>query len=250
MAPAVDAWQTVPPAPEPPPPPPPVAPPDLEDVSDAILGRNLFDHAAIGAEVDDPGDGPALTDLQVRLLGTMVAVPAELSAALIAPDDPDIPATTYVVGDQLDDATIVRIEPRVVTLRRATGEIELLTADDDPYAAALRSGEPVIKVAKDSYLVLRSAVQDLVAHPTGVARARVTRRKGKTSGIKLTRIQRSSLLYKASIRNGETVTAINGVPLTSLQEAIALGQNLANLDELDIELERRGQTRTVHIEVL
>ena len=90
---------------------------------EGVLERNIFDHTAIGKETTgDAGGEGTRTDLDVTLVGTLVAEPTEFSSALIAQNDGT--ALGYGVGDKLMDATVVAIERTKVTLRRASGAIE------------------------------------------------------------------------------------------------------------------------------
>ena len=111
---------------------------------DGIMGRNIFDHTAIGAMKApvDVGGGEELTDLKLRLLATMVAEPASFSSALIANDDAGGQSNGYGIGDSIvSGAVIVEIEKKRVVLER-NGKREILVFDekDAPKRSGGRSG--------------------------------------------------------------------------------------------------------------
>ena len=101
---------------------------------DSILRRNIFDPEFIKSYAPNRNSGStsggsvAITDLKVRLVGTMVAVPATLSSALIEMDGGD--SFGYSIGDLIQDAEVVAIEPKRVTLRRGDGRQEFLEIDE------------------------------------------------------------------------------------------------------------------------
>src|SRR5690606_19126983 len=101
-----------------------------------ILVRTIFDAAFIDTcspkKPGEEGSGvEELTDLRVTLLGTVVAIPEQFSSALISVEG-GARAHGYGVGDRIEDAEIIRIEQKLVHLRRGNGSIELLKISDEP----------------------------------------------------------------------------------------------------------------------
>ena len=97
-----------------------------------ILARNLFDPDAIAVvETVDTEDGRP-TDLEVRLLATVVAVPVDYSSALIVEDKRGARARGYGVGYSLLGQGVVHaIEKKRVIIRRTNGDIEYLDMSDE-----------------------------------------------------------------------------------------------------------------------
>ena len=98
-----------------------------------LLNRSIFDSTQINTpvKIQEETDGSEpITDIDAQLLGTIVAIPAEYSLAMIksgsAPWSKD-----YAVGDKLEDATVVEIKTREVIIRREDGRLEKLSLDKD-----------------------------------------------------------------------------------------------------------------------
>jgi type II secretion system protein C len=226
---------------------------------EGILGRNIFDHTKIGVIDDRPGSG---TDLNVRLLGTIVAEPAEFSSALIAWEG-ESKTAGYGIGDKLaEDAEIIAIEPKRVTVRRGDGNVEYITMDDKggerPAPAAgekpAEGGEEGVSSAGEGkYEVDRGLIdkytQDIEAL-SKMARAIPHRGPdGETDGYRLSGIRRNSLASQLGIKNGDVIHSVNGRPLTSMQEAMSAYQELQTGSSFTFEITRRGQKQTLEYQV-
>ena len=99
----------------------------------AILARNIFDHTAIGQDPRrEEEDGEVHTDLDLVLLGTIVATPEEYSSALIMRDKRNAPSWGYGLGDRVMGAELVRIERNKVWLLREDGRVEVLVQGGQP----------------------------------------------------------------------------------------------------------------------
>jgi hypothetical protein len=134
---------------------------------DGILGRNLFDSTAIGKAGVDGGE--EFTDLNFKLIATIVAEPTTFSSALIAENGRESSALGYGIGDKLMDAEVVAIEQKRVTIRRADGQIQYLGieegAEERAPERAATSEEPaeggeegITQISETHYAVDRSVV--------------------------------------------------------------------------------------------
>lgn len=228
---------------------------------DAILGRNLFDPDAIASwnpngALAGGGGGQALTDLKVRLVGTMVAEPAIYSAAFIAADsDKDSAAKGYSIGHKIQDAEIVAIEDLKVTLKRGDGRMEVLTASDDegkgPSAAASSSSEGsaegVEQLSDNEFVVDRAVIDQYLGDLEGLSkmgRALLHRgADGEFDGYRLSAIRRDTIADKLGIKNGDVIHSVNGQPLNSVQNAMGAYQTMQSQNEFEFEITRRGETQ-------
>ena len=110
-------------------------PMSLESYLKPIIARSIFDSTKVNAKapvVNDAGDSDyALTDLDVRLLATIVAIPAEYSVALILINKSS-QSHPYAVGDTLiEDAVIHEIKQKEVILKRGNTFETLTTGKEE-----------------------------------------------------------------------------------------------------------------------
>lgn len=228
---------------------------------DAILERNIFDHTKIGLKSEGGEGGEALTDLNVRLLATIVAQPQEYSSALIAEEGRDGKASGYGIGDKLFDAEIVGIEKKKVTLKRSDGTIEVLTMEaktdaPPPREAATPGGddaEGIAEVGDNKYTVDRSLVDKYLTDIEAVSKmARAIPHRGpdgEIDGYRLSGIRRNSPLSQLGIRNGDVIHQVNGHSLSSMQDAMGAYQQLQGGSSFTFEVTRRGQRQTMEYEI-
>ena len=216
-----------------------------------ILGRNIFDSSAIGVITEiEGGDGPAATDLNVRLVATIVARPEEYSAALIADEARGGATTGYGLEDIISGRTIVKIEQRRVTLDN-NGTLEYLSIDDEVKKVAGSTAEPVSdeegieKLGENSYAISRDMLDKYISDIDSISRlARALPHKGpggEVDGYRLSGIRRNSLPEKLGLRNGDVIHSVNGQPLTSPQGALGAYQALQSDANFNFDVTRRGQ---------
>lgn len=231
---------------------------------DPILRRNIFDSTAVGASAapeGDPGIDGRRSSLDVTLVATVVATPAESSSALIAAGSKrDAKVRGYGIGDELlDDATILRIEQKKVVIRRGDGTIEYIdmggegsksaasssrtskSADDD-------SGDGITKTGEYSWEVDSSLVADALGNIDSlISQVRATPHKGadgEIDGFRLSAIRRGSLLQKLGIKNGDVIHGVNGSPLTSATGAMGAFQSMQSESSFSFDVTRRNQKNT------
>ncbi len=227
----------------------------------AILQRNIFDHTKVGLE-PGPGPGNAQSDLSVRLLGTIVAQPAEFSSALLAWEGKEGRATGYGIGDKLQDAEIVAIEQKKVTIRRGDGRTEYLTMDGKGDAPPPPAGdkpaeegavEGVSELGEGKYEVDRALIDKYTSDLESLSKmARAIPHRGtdgEIDGYRLSGIRRNSLASQLGIRNGDVIHTVNGKPLASMQEAMAAYQELQTGSSFNFEVTRRGAKQTLEYTV-
>ncbi len=232
---------------------------------DTILSRNIFDieaieaynpAAAAGGDAAEP-----ITDLKVVLKGTVVARPAIYSSALIAEDDKEAKAIGYGIGDKLHDAEIIKIEAKVVTIKRGDGRIETLTMDEGPpppsggTTAGTESSEEggVTKLGENKYAVDRSMLDKYIGDIESISRmGRALLHRGpdgEFDGYRLSAIRRNTLADQLGIKNGDVVHSVNGEALNSVQGAMGAYQGMMSDSNFSFEVTRRGQRVTLEYEV-
>jgi hypothetical protein len=103
--------------------------------------------------------------------------------------------------------------------------------------------------------VTRALIKQVMDNPMEVAKgARVlpSIQDGKPNGFKLYAIRPTSLYAKLGLRNGDTVTAVNGVALDSPEAALALYETLreSKVQTVTMDLSRRGAAVKLTIELV
>ncbi len=228
-----------------------------------IVKRNIFDPDAVGADIAD-GDPSAdqQTDLSVRLLATVVALPELYSSCLIVEDKRDSVAVGYGIGDSLlGEGEIIKIEQKRVTIRRNNGDVEYLAMKRDDKKKPKRRGRKgddedeggVSKEGDNKFVVDRSLVEDAVANVEKLAtQIRVVPHKGpdgEIDGYRLSAIRRGSLFDKLGVKNGDIVHEVNGHALTSADGALKAYQALQSESSFTFDVTRRNKKQTFEYDV-
>lgn len=80
--------------------------------------------------------------------------------------------------------------------------------------------------------------------PSAIARsARIVPalRDGKPSGVKIYAVRPDSLLAAIGFENGDTLRAVNDVPISTADSALEVYRTHREPDHVDLDIERRGQ---------
>jgi general secretion pathway protein C len=239
----------------------------------AILDRNLFQVSTLLP--DKPVDAePVVTDeeleatrLPLKLLGTISA--NDQAAAWAAVEDQQSHKKIIVRVDQrlLDKATVIRIERRRIVLQNGAKREELALDDEEPVpgggirqASARPAAAPAPPGAEDlrerikrlsegSFQVQRADIEEVVRNPAELfSEARILPKydNGAMVGVQLSSIKPGSLFEEIGIQNGDTVTQVNGITVTSPQDSAALLQELTSASQFQVNvLGADGQTRSL-----
>lgn len=243
-----------------------------------VATRNIFCSDCVPAVPVDQPETPVdpnavpITSLPLELLATNVSREPKLSFATIRNTstasqgaywtENEIPGAGKVeriAGGFVDfrNASTNRLE-RISLLNAApppapppaettTTVAEAPTGPTDELSAMIDQG--VKKVSEDSYEVQRSLVNSLLANPMAMARgARVVPsvKDGVPNGFKLYAIRPSSVYGKIGLRNGDTVTAVNGFDLSSPDKALEVYTKVREASNLSVSVLRRGKPMTLN----
>lgn len=232
-----------------------------------IVNRSIFDSTKVNENLSDkpdvdPEDG-VLSDLDVTLLGTVVAVPVEYSVALIK-DNKSNASSPYGLGDNLlNDAQVIGVEQKRVLLRRSNGSIEYIELGEESSKDDSRStstgdanGEEeggVSKEGPNKYIVEQAVLDQLLENPEQLAsQVRVIPHKdegGQIDGYRLSGIRRNSIFYKLGVKNGDIIHNVNGMPLDSMSNAMDAYNSLGSSKNFSFEITRRRQKQNFEYEV-
>jgi general secretion pathway protein C len=236
----------------------------LNSYKQPILSRSIFDSSKVNAKPvakEQSSDGSeALTDLELRLLATIVATPAEYSVALIQ-NNKSNQSNPYTVGDLLiDNATLHEIRQREVIIRRQDGTLERLTTakEEGPKKKSTTKSKTDSSddgVSKDGnkYIVDQEVFDELLKNPEKLySQIRAVPHKdanGEIDGYRLSGIRRKSIFYKLGVKNGDIVHNVNGKSLNSMSSALDAFNSLQSSREFSFDLTRRRKQQTMEYEV-
>jgi general secretion pathway protein C len=235
-----------------------------------ILKRNIFCSTCppILEKPKDPNDTkpaePTLqrTSLPLRLLAVMFAPPPgdpRWSLAIIR-DTEDHSVGPYSIGSKVREATISDIDEDRVYLE-LSGRKEYLDLIDKgpapgapaaPAPAAAPPADPLMaeldrgikKVGEHNYEVQRATVDSLLGNMSLLSRsARIVPeiRDGKAAGFRLFSVRPDGPFAKIGLQNGDVISAINGLEMTSPDKALEVYTKLKSASHLSVGLERNGQ---------
>lgn len=241
-----------------------------------ITERDLF-HTKSGAsntpadQVDALG-ALAQTQLKLKLWGTVSGDPVKAYAVIedLQMKQQDL----FRVGDQIQDAKLKMIlrEKVVITVagRDEVLNMEEVTAPTGDQTGAFDPEElqpetlpfaqmqggaddappmeapPAERTQKVSLNrnVIDSAMRDVSRLMTEV---RITPHtaEGEASGLALSNIRPNSLFRRMGLRNGDILMGVDGQEVRSVEDAMRLYEGLRSSSELKVQINRRGQQRSI-----
>jgi general secretion pathway protein C len=236
-----------------------------------ILKRNIFCSTCppILAKPVEVGTGPApepalqRTSLPLKLLAVMFAPPPgdpRWSVAIIRDVD-EKSVGPYSIGSKIREALISDIEEARVYLE-VSGRKEYLDLLDKgpsptpgvppPAVAAAPTTDPVMaeldrgikKIGEHNYEVQRQTVDSLLGNMSLLSRsARIVPeiRDGKAAGFRLFSVRPDGPFGKIGLQNGDVISSINGLEMTSPDKALEVYTKLKSASHLSVGLERNGQ---------
>jgi general secretion pathway protein C len=235
------------------PPPPPEEEPDVEEQPAVDPGDLTASHPACEGSI--------------RLVGAYVrhGDPEQSFAAVINATGTSL---LYRVGMQVDDRLVMAIERHRVVLRTAGNtlcDLTMFGAPASTVVAAAPAPSPIVvesvspaetggmeaseldanihQVSDTSYTVNRALVDRLLANQAALmsaARVIPHEEDGRTVGMKIYGIRRSSLLGRLGVQNGDMLRTINGFDLTDPNAILQAYTQLRAADHLTLQLVRRG----------
>jgi general secretion pathway protein C len=243
-----------------------------------LADRNIFCSECqpvqpVSAQAEAPVDpnNPPLTTLPLRLVATHIAVKGDSVATILNTSSEKQGA--YWIGSTIPGAgEVTRILAKYVDFQNQTSNrlerISLLGGEAPPAPAVAAAPEPgvtdpraqrdelvaavdagVRKVDDTTYEVDRSVVEKVLANPTAVSRgARIVPsvKDGKPNGFKLYAIKPSSVYSKIGLMNGDTLHAVNGFELNSMDKALEVYTKVRESSSLSVSITRRGKPVTLN----
>ena len=223
----------------------------LDDFN-AITDRNLFGSLekaseALKTEEIETIENLEPTSLKIALLGTVTG-DREHAFAVIEETDTRRQGL-YKVGESVKDATVKMILREKVVLRVGTND-EILTMEES--AASRRENvREFPKIAKkgSTITVNRRELQSSLADVNKLlsqVRIRPHFKDGESDGLSVTNIKPGSIFVKLGLRNGDVVKEINGKPITSPDDVLALYEKLKSGSRVSVQIARRNELKTLN----
>ena len=228
--------------------------------------------AAQPEEVVDPGDltvSHPPCEGSIRLVGAYVrrGEPDQSFAAVINATGTSL---LYREGMQIDDRLVMVIERHRVVMRTAGSalcDLNMFGPPPGTPVAAAPAPAPIVvaeapaagpetggveaadldanihQVSDTSYTINRTLVDRLLANQAALmsaARVIPHEEDGRTVGMKIYGIRRSSLLGRLGVQNGDMLRTINGFDLTDPNAILQAYTQLRAADHLTLQVVRRG----------
>jgi general secretion pathway protein C len=256
---------------------PPSEPVRTKDV-ESIVHRNVFCSACkplavqgenVAVETPSGPQPPQRTGLNLELVSTMVVPSDERWSMAVIRDlsSKDKEAAMFAMGSKLPGgaAEVLRVIERKVYLRNE-GRIEYLelegannpnpvAATPAPQMVVAASGDPMddsignrVRCNGAACEIERSLVDQMLSNTTSLATAArfvPSIKDGRPNGFKLYAIRPSSIFGRIGLQNGDTIKAINGMDMTSPDQALGVYTKVRNASHLTVAVERRGETVTL-----
>ena len=249
----------------------------------ALAERNMFCSECLppapaapeaAAQPSDPNN-PPITQLPLRLVATHVASDQDRSFATVlntsnqkegaywvGSEIPGAGPVTRILGKYVDfeNATVHRVErislvpgdvppapvAAVPTPPAPETDVDPRTARDE-LLAAVDAG--VRKLDDNNYEVDRALVEKVLVNPTAMSRgARIVPsvKNGQPNGFKMYAIRPTSVYSKIGLMSGDTLHAVNGFELTSMDKALEVYTKVRESSSLSISITRRGKPVTLN----
>ncbi len=254
--------------------PPPTRPWQPKSFSEhsRIIVRNLFNADTLTPSAVATSENLEATQLPLRLLATLAAgdaswaaledtgsrqnLVARVSEPLCRPSPYKPCAYGNVILQRVERCRIVlenqnrHEELRLESLSACSGPGAVATRAPAPAPAPVRArgvSAPVQRLAENRFAVPRAEVETAAQNPAALyAQARILPRyeEGRMVGVQLNAIRPGSLFAQVGILDGDTVTQVNGVTVSTPEDGQRLLQEFSAGGELRVTVKGRdGQVR-------
>lgn len=184
------------------------------------------------------------TDLKLKLWGTVTEA-AGKDYAVIESNGGE--QNLYRAGDAIQKATVKLILRGKVVLS-INGKDEILAMEEFPSAAKTSPKRIPRRTSSQRIPLRRSQVENATQNINQLLREVQVRphfENGQPNGLMLSRIKPNSIFRKMGLMNGDILTAVNGQPVVSVDNALNFYESLKSSDDVKVEIKRRGRVRTI-----
>jgi general secretion pathway protein C len=245
---------------------------------DPILKRNVFcstcppiiDKPAAATDTGPVNEPPQKTQLPLALMAIMYSPPPlglKWSVAIVRDTDSKSMGA-FGAGNKVHGAVITEIQETRIYLDNAgkTEYLDLLdntkgAAQPEPQTNAVSSApaapsgdafatemaKGIKKTGEHSYDIQRSTLESVLGNMSLLSRsARIVPeiRDGKAAGFRLYSVRPDGPFALIGMQNGDVLSSINGLEITSPEKALEVYAKLKSASHLSLGLERNGQKVT------
>jgi len=214
-----------------------------------ITGRNLFGSLEKASEDvnEEEIEALELTSLKIALLGTVTG--NEQNAFAVIEETDKRKQGLYKIGDSVQNATVKKILREKVVLRVGTKD-EILTMEESAASRRDKRRRPSKSTERGTTITIsrkdiQSSLKDINKLMSQV-RIRPHFKDGISDGLSVSRIKGGSVFSKLGLRNGDIVQKINGEPINSPDEVLALYEKLKSGSRVSLEVTRKGEPKTMN----
>lgn len=215
-----------------------------------IKAANLFGAAKVMGE-QSPTQVP-LSSLNLRLNGVVSA--GDDSVALISVSGQ--PQSPFFIGDEVSHGAILdSVHPDRAILKR-NGILESLVLEDVSSSLpsnAVQSRGPrnaarVRSMGQNAYAIPRDLLNSQLSNPDFLRNATIVAHKN--GGFLVKRMKKGSLYEQLGLRRGDIIKGANGQPINNIQDAMQHYQQMGSLGQVELEVQRGGQSQMLqfHLE--
>jgi general secretion pathway protein C len=202
------------------------------------------------------------TQLKLKLWGTVSGDPAKAYAVI--EDLQKRQQDLYRIGDDIQQATLKMILREKVVITVAGKDEVLSMAENTPSGGRTvaraepdspdneaeefpPAEDPMVDRAQKVSLnrgIIDSAMQDVSKLMTEIT---ITphMEDGQSSGLAISNIRPNSIFRRMGLRNGDILVGVDGQEIRSVDDAMRFYESLKSSSELKVQINRRGQERTI-----
>jgi len=217
-----------------------------------IIERNLFKTKTGVGRPSEKLDIETLkpTDLNLKLLGTVTGDDKKAYAVI---EDASVKRQNlYKIGDIIQKATLKMILREKVVLhvngKDEILEIEKVGASAQGRQKISRPSTRSADVTSQNVTLKRSQIETAVKDVNNLikqVRIQPHFTNGKPDGLRLTGIRPKSLFYNMGLKSGDVIVGVDGNRIESVDDAIKFYQSLQSASKVQLQLKRRGRTKTI-----
>jgi general secretion pathway protein C len=239
------------------------------DERKVILERNLFNASVLAPQMPEESlEDLEATKLPLKLLGTVAGGTDQSWAAVL---DTETGQHMVVRVDDLlkERAKVLRIDRRRIVLQNGARREELALEGDvtQPVARATPTAgrgiarprrnpaggaeleSRIRRLAENRFSVNREDVAEAARNPANLfSQARILPRyeAGSMVGVQVNAIQPGSLLEEIGLQNGDTISEVNGVRISSPEDSTSVLRELSEATQFTVVVTGNdGQQRTL-----
>lgn len=208
-----------------------------------IMERNLFGSESISTtDVQINVEELEQTTLDLALIGT-VSGTGDFDYAVIE-EKKKKKQGLFKVGDEVADATIVKILHGKVILRIGGRDEVLLMKDTYAEQSTPTAGSAGARQPSESIQVSKADIDNAFQNMNDMltqVRVRPYFSGGKPDGFMVSRIKSGSIFEKMGLNNGDVIRGVNGEPLQSAEKMLDLYSTMKSGSEVILNIKRRGK---------